>query len=85
MWRALFLAVGVTLCIWGAECLAVEKVVLKLRTPVPKATNNYFPPPASEIGSPRELVPPEYAPWSLMALGAVVILYAYDLPKRVSG
>src|SRR5690606_41595481 len=28
MWRAFFLAVGVTLCIWGLQCMVVERAVL---------------------------------------------------------
>ncbi|MBN1908597.1 MAG: hypothetical protein JW818_02565 [Pirellulales bacterium] len=85
MWRAFFLAVGVFICILGAECLGVEKVVLKLKNPPPRPTQEYLVSEAPAAGSPRELVPPDYAPWSLMGLGAVVILYAYDLPKRVNG
>jgi hypothetical protein len=33
----------------------------------------------------RELTPPDWAPWSLMATGAVVIIYSFTVPKRVAG
>jgi hypothetical protein len=83
MWRAFFLAVGATLCIVGMECLGVQEVVLKARVPAPKSD-------AVAIGAPtpgaqRKIVPPDYAPWSLMGLGAVVVLYAYDVPRRLQG
>ena len=29
----------------------------------------------------RELVPPEYAPWTLLSVGAISILYSLTLPK----
>lgn len=77
MWRSFFLAVGVMLCILGVECLGVQEVVVKVRN---------SPKPEAAVSSPtRKIVPPEYAPWSLMGLGAVVMIYAYDLPRRMQG
>jgi hypothetical protein len=74
MWRAFFLAVGIYACMVGAECLAIEKAVLKPKPGV-QATD---PAPAA-----REIHPEEWAPWSLLAGGAVVILYSFTIPKRV--
>ena len=73
MLRSLFLALGAYTCLLGVEALAIEKAVLK--------------PPAS--GQPRsfledEITPPDWAPWSLMATGAVVMLYSFSIPRRVS-
>jgi hypothetical protein len=31
----------------------------------------------------REISPPDWAPWTLMSGGAVVMLYSFTLPKRV--
>jgi hypothetical protein len=31
----------------------------------------------------RELVPTDWAPWSLISGGAVTILYSFTLPKRM--
>ena len=72
MWRSLFLAVGAYSCLLGVEALALEKAVLK-RTEAASAT-----------AAQKEFVPPEWAPWSLMASGAVVVLYSFTIPKRVS-
>jgi hypothetical protein len=78
----MFLAIGVYLCILGAQCLAVEKVVLKIREQ-PRAVQNSLLSDPPNPGSKITIVPPAYAPWSLMAFGSVVILYAFDLPRRV--
>ena len=83
MWRALFLAVGVTRCILGVECLGVQEVVLKARIPPPKTQTDTIVASAPALGPQRRIVPPDYAPWSLMGLGAVVVLYAYDVPRRL--
>ncbi|HZZ71690.1 MAG TPA: hypothetical protein VFE24_05520 [Pirellulales bacterium] len=32
-----------------------------------------------------DLNPPEWAPWSLMSAGAVIILYSFTIPKRIAG
>ncbi len=80
MWRSLFLATGIVLCVLGAECLIMEKAVLAGTPVAPQSPTTFFtaatPPPASEIK------PPEWAPWSLLSSGAVVILYSYSIPRR---
>lgn len=82
MWRALFLAIGVSLCILGAETLAIEKAILANRSPAVVASDSLAPDlPAAG----KEIVPPEWAPWSLLSAGAVVILYSFTIPRRVSG
>ncbi len=84
MWRSFFLAVGICLCIWGLECLVVEKAILagevkQAETDIDAVFSAA--PPATQ----RELTPPEWAPWSLMSSGAVVILYSFTIPRRVAG
>ena len=74
MWRSLFLALGAYTCLLGVEALAIEKAVLK----------------QPENGQPRkfiknDIVPPDWAPWSLMASGAVVTIYSFTIPRRVGG
>jgi len=82
MWRALFLAVGVYLCILGMECLAVEKVVLKVREPAQVDSSVLIVEPPKP-GPNKQIVPPDYAPWSLIGTGLVVILYSFTLPRRL--
>jgi hypothetical protein len=71
MWRSLFLAVGAYCCLLGLEALTVEKAVLKV----------------DSGGQPawREVVPPEWAPWGMLAGGAIVMLYSFTVPQRVHG
>jgi hypothetical protein len=72
VFRALFLALGVYTCVLGVEALAVERAVLK------KPENS----PAAQQ---KVITPPDWAPWSLMGGGAVVVLYSFTIPRRVNG
>lgn len=84
MWRALFLAIGISLFILGVECLAVNKITLKARGKPEKVEQKTLqaPPPVARR---RDFVIGDHAPWSLMGLGAVVVIYAFDLPQRLKG
>ena len=83
MWKSFFLAVGITMCIIGVECLLIERATL---TDAAIAARNvsYNGQPAPTVRS-KDVVPPEWAPWSLMSTGAVIILYSFSIPKRVHG
>jgi hypothetical protein len=72
MWRSFFLAVGAYVCILGVQALAVERAVLKADV-------------ASKSSFGSEIVPPDWAPWSLLGAGAVVVLYSFTIPRRVGG
>jgi len=80
MWRSVFLAAGIVLCVLGGECLIVEKVVLAKKTEEKPAASTFFVPmnqPATD-----EIKPPEWAPWSLLSAGTVIMLYSYTIPRR---
>ena len=70
MWRSFFLAVGAYCCLLGVEALAVDKAVLK----VSPSTQSTW----------REVMPPDWVPWSLLGTGAVVMLYSFTIPQRVN-
>jgi hypothetical protein len=72
MWRSFFLAVGTYCCLLGIEAMALERAVLKVDAMSAQSTW-------------REIVPPDWAPWSLMGAGAVVMLYSFTIPQRVNG
>ena len=36
-------------------------------------------------GHAHDLVPAEWAPWSLLSAGTVVILYSFTLPQKLKG
>jgi hypothetical protein len=74
MLRAFFLAIGLFAFLLGLECLVVEKVVLN---PSREAVAGGIVP----VG--REVVPTEWAPWSLLSCGAVVILYSFTIPAKM--
>ena len=77
MWRSFFLAVGITLCILGGECLLIDKAVMA-QNPDGAATA------ATGEAESRDVVPPDWAPWSLMSAGAVVMIYSFTIPKRIN-
>ncbi len=80
MWRAFFLSVGVCAVVLGVESLVIEKVVMA-------ASGEHSTSGFAERVAPaalREVEPPEWAPWSLMSVGAVVILYTITIPKRAT-
>ena len=83
MWRAFFLAVGIYMCIVGAECMAVERFELAAAEvdsgePSPVTLFGNAPGP---ISASRDIVPPEWAPWSFLSAGAVIILYALTINR----
>jgi hypothetical protein len=75
MWRALFLALGIYCCVLGAECLIIDKATLNSRSGQQSALG---------FGArKREVIPSDWAPWSLLSAGAVTILYSFTLPQRL--
>ena len=81
MWRAFFLAMGFSLIIIGAECLVIERVVLagEVQSGIIKSE------PVNgngTTGKQRILSPPDWAPWSMISAGAVVIIYYFTIPAR---
>jgi hypothetical protein len=84
MWRALFLALGISMCILGGECLVVEKFVMGAQ-PAPSEQTPatiFGAPPAALGGESRDIEPAEWTPWSLLSAGAVIILYAVTLNRQ---
>jgi len=87
MWRSLFLAFGVTLLILGLECLVVKRAVLAKEVPVEPAPASRFDylgglAPRNEPQVTNKVVePPEWAPWSLLSGGAVVMMYGLSMQK----
>jgi hypothetical protein len=79
MWRSLTMAIGISLCILGGECMVLEKVVMadqkSQSSPVSQTGYGYPPSVRKQI-----LVPPEWAPWTLLSAGAVVVLYSLTAP-----
>ncbi len=81
MWRTLFMAFGVYVFLLGAQCLVVEKFVMKSR--LPTAQTNWLGQTETTAGPQREYAPTEWAPWSFMSGGAVVWLYAVAISNKM--
>ena len=81
MWRAFFLAMGISLFILGAESLVVERAVLMPKAQA--ASTQSIAAPATK--PPAVVKPPEWVPWTFMSIGAVVVLYSFTIPRRVAG
>lgn len=77
MWRALFMAVGVMLCIVGAECLFVEKAVLTEPSQIDALVYGVD----AVKDAPRDISPPEWAPWSMISGGALILLYSISVKR----
>ncbi len=79
MWRSLFLAIGITMCLLGAECLVVEEAVFARSLTAPPSTSD-----SMVAASGSEFKTQEWMPYSFMATGAVIILYTITIPKRLN-
>lgn len=80
MWRSLFIALGVFLCLLGAEFLACEHLVLRQNVPEsqPVASTNQFisyATPGPQVKK-KIYVPKDWMPWTLLASGATVLMYS---------
>jgi len=84
MWRAFFLAIGTYLVLLGAQCLTVDKVVLRLRQPA-RERIDFFGSRIVELGPQRTLVPADWVPWTLISSGAVTCLYSFTIPRLAAG
>lgn len=85
MWRAFFLAMGISACILGAECLVVDNFVLAEQPkPANQANANtvFGGSNGLSLSRPKVMKPPEWAPWSLMSTGAIVILYSITMNRN---
>lgn len=80
MWRSLFLAIGITLLLFGLQGMAVEKVVTKYKDDPPPPVSPWDNTP--RVAPPIEYTPAPWTPYSLLSTGAIVCLYSFTLPKR---
>ena len=81
MWRTLFMSFGLYVFLLGSQCLVVEKFVLKSRAPATQT--NWAGQSQTVPGPQRQIVPTEWAPWSLLAGGSIVWLYAISISNRM--
>jgi hypothetical protein len=68
------MALGIAACIFGTECMAVDRFVMAGEAPKTEEPSSLFGPPAAPPA--REYKPPEWMAWTLLSGGAIVILYS---------
>lgn len=85
MWRAFFLAIGTMLVILGVECLVIDSATLAAEQQMAMPQGPAWFNPEPMLDPSRVIRPPEWIPWSLLASGAIILLYAMTLPKRFGG
>lgn len=78
MWRSIFLAIGAMAIIVGFETLFIESANFY---PIREAEASTFSNPLGSGGI-RQWSPQDWFPWAVLGTGAVVILYAFTLPRR---
>jgi hypothetical protein len=84
VWRAFFFAIGTMFIIVGIECLLIHSATLAGgQVEAVSVSNTWFGPQQMMVVEPQRIVqPPEWIRFSLIACGAVVLLYAATLPRR---
>lgn len=85
MWRALFLAVGGTLLVMGMESMVLDHAVLATDNGFIQPETTSTQPVLDEWGfevdrrtvaaTPKTVSPPEWAPWSMLSSGAIMLFY----------
>ena len=83
MAKAFFLAIGLSLCLLGGECFVVEKAVLAAKSrQAPQPTSTTFLETSAPTAAKRIIKTPEWAPWTFLSSGAVIVLYSITLSRN---
>jgi hypothetical protein len=94
MWKALSLAIGITSILIGLELFFVSELeVRRLRAPQQAAAQQSLPNPFQPASWGQPLVAPpvaetwtcrprDWMPWSMLAVGSIVVIYTFTLPVR---
>lgn len=69
MWKSLCIATGIFACVVGIEMLLIDSAVIL--------------PPGGE-GGPRTFTAPDWAPWTLLSVGAMTVLHFASLSRSAS-
>jgi hypothetical protein len=69
MWKSVFLAAGIFACVLGVELLIVDSAVVS-------SIDGQAPS--------RTVTAPDWAPWTLISLGAVTILHFANLQAKAA-
>ena len=67
MWKSFSLAAGIFACVLGVELLLIDSALVL---------------PVHGGGGPRTFTAPDWAPWTLLSVGAVTVMQFVTLPSR---
>lgn len=67
MWKSLCLASGIFACLVGVELLLIDSAMVL---------------PMNGGSGPRTFTAPDWAPWTLLSVGAVTVMHFVTLPAR---
>lgn len=90
MARAFFIGLGIFTIVLGVQCVMIDEFRLRFqKTPEPdpapqfasRASFSPNPPQPEDI----KVQTPDWAPWTMLSVGTVTIIYAFALPKRFNG
>jgi hypothetical protein len=84
MGRPLCFALGLSLCLFGLECLVLDKAVLRARhepdfDPATYTGFSQLTGQGAATGANKEFVPKEWMPWTFMGAGAIAMIYTRTL------
>ena len=76
MWRAFFIAIAITILILGLECMVLDHALLR----APPFSHD-----AATFPAHHQVKLPDWAPWSLISGGVVMLLYSVSLKPGGGG
>lgn len=90
MARSFFIGLGVFIIVLGLQCVMIDEFRLRLqKTPEPEPTaqlsSRGLPGSSPAEQEDIKLQTPDWAPWTMLSVGTVTIIYAFALPKRFNG
>ena len=80
MWRSIFLAFGIMSVVVGFETMVIDSA--NLYSASGTDASSFIDPSGVPSEGTRVWAPSEAFPFVVLAVGAIVILYAFTLPKR---
>ncbi|MEM8666553.1 MAG: hypothetical protein AAGG48_03510 [Planctomycetota bacterium] len=81
MWRSIFIAIGLMAIIIGVECMMIESAVFY--SPSETQASSFMNPTGQPSANTREWRPQEWFPFLVLSVGAITVVYAFTLPKRI--
>ena len=88
MWRTFFLSVGISLTIFGAEFLVIEKATWAKeadKSDVQQVAGYLVDNKKKEDedgAGKKEFKPQPWVPWAMLSSGAIIIMYCMSVPKE---